>query len=216
MFFSNRGSSPSKSPAFFVDLVCVLGLLVAGLVVFGQVVSFDAINVDDPIYLDPPFKGGGLVASIKGAFTDLTSNLWHPLTRLSFSFEWWLFGEGRPGVHHATNLILHLSSGVLVRACFRELRYSRMVSFFVAALFLVHPVQSEAVAWISSRKGVLGTAFLLGSAFCFLRNMRRRTTILAAGVHLLLLASLLSTPVGVVAPGLFFFALFHGESRSRW
>lgn len=179
-------------------------LTVLGLLVFGQVVLFDSVNVDDPLYLDSPLKGAGFRASLRGALTDLSSNLWHPLTRLSFFLEWRLFGAGSMAVHHATNLVLHLVAGFLVQACLRELGQSRTTAFLVAALFLIHPVQSEAVAWISSRKGVLGSAFLLGATLLFLRNVRRPSRRQTIGIHLLLMGSLLSTPVGVVAPAVFF------------
>ena len=137
-------------------------LAVACLVIYGQTIGFDFINLDDHsyVYLNPVVLGGINSESIKWAFSAFHSSNWHPLTWLSHALDAQLFGLNA-GAHHAVNVILHLLNSCLVFTVFRAYTGSLWKSAVVAMLFAVHPAHVESVAWISERKDVLSTLFWL-------------------------------------------------------
>jgi hypothetical protein len=142
-------------------------LMVLGMVAFWPSVSFDFVNWDDPVYVqNNPLIRDWSVENLKAVSTEVIAKNYAPLTTLSFMVDYSLW-ELNPCGYHATNVILHLVNGVLVYVLITQLSGSRFVGFFTAALFLVHPVQIESVAWISSRKGLLCSLFMLWA--CILR-----------------------------------------------
>src|SRR5436309_1054916 len=98
----------------------------------------------------------------------------HPLTWLSHRADVSLFGLD-PAGHHATSLVLHVLDTLLLFVVFRDLTGDRLRSFWVAALFAVHPAHVESVAWVAERKDVLSTAFWLGTMWAYGRWVRQRT-----------------------------------------
>ncbi len=138
------------------------GLALACLLIYGQTIGFDFINLDDHayVYLNPVITSGINGESIKWAFTAVHSSNWHPLTWLSHALDVQMFGLNA-GAHHAVNVILHLANSCLAFVVFRSLTGSTWKSAIVAFLFAVHPAHVESVAWISERKDVLSTLFWL-------------------------------------------------------
>ncbi len=124
--------------------------------------SFNFINCDDPGYVTNNFHvlTGLSLKNLVWAVTSLDAGLsyWHPVTWLSHQLDCQLFGLS-PGAHHATSALIHSLAGVLLFLfLFRTTR--RMgCSAMVAALFCVHPLHVESVAWISERKDVLSGLF---------------------------------------------------------
>ena len=138
------------------------GLAVACLMIYGQTIGFDFINLDDHsyVYLNPAVLSGLNSESIAWAFQAFHSSNWHPLTWLSHAADVQLFGLNA-GAHHAVNVIFHLANSCLVFVVFRAYTGAVWKSALVAMLFAVHPAHVESVAWISERKDVLSTLFWL-------------------------------------------------------
>ena len=106
--------------------------------------------------------------SVVWAFTNLEAGFWHPLTWLSIMLDCQLFGF-RAGGHHLTSLLLHAANTVLLFVVFRRMTATTWRSAFVAALFALHPLHVEPVAWAASRKDVLSTFFGLLTLWAYVR-----------------------------------------------
>ena len=152
---SGQGSS-----AFRLLLCLVLG--VATLVTFWPVLHSGFINHDDGEYVvDNPHVATGLTArNVVWAFTTGHSCNWHPLTWLSHMLDVQVFGLS-PAGHHAVNLLLHIANAVVLLFLLLRLTSALWPSFAVAALFALHPLHVESVAWVAERKDVLSTLFFL-------------------------------------------------------
>ena len=120
------------------------------------------VNYDDPDYVtsNPHVQGGLTWQNIVWAFTSGHASNWHPLTWLSHMLDWQLFGD-KPAGHHLTSVLFHVANAVLVFLVLRQITGACWRSAFIAALFALHPLHVESVAWISERKDVLSTFFLL-------------------------------------------------------
>lgn len=139
-------------------VITVLSILI--LLIYAQTVGFNFINFDDNLYVyENPFVTSGLNSTnIKWAFTQFHSANWHPLTWISHQLDVTIFGP-KAGGHHATNVIIHLINSILAFAVFQKYTNCFYKSAIIAALFAVHPMHVESVAWISERKDVLSTMF---------------------------------------------------------
>lgn len=135
-------------------------LTVAALAVFGQVYQFDFINIDDDIYVTNNLnvQSGIHPEGVRWAFTTTDAEFWHPLTWLSLMLDHQLYGL-HPGGYHITNLILHILSTLLLFRLLNHMTGEIWKSAFVAALFAIHPLHVESVAWIAERKDVLSAFF---------------------------------------------------------
>ena len=147
-------------------MIVYIILIVATLAVFWQVNQFDFINLDDPVYVieNKNIQSGITSNGVKWAFSTTYAQFWHPLTWLSLMFDYQLHGLNAGG-YHLTNLILHLLSTLLLFWLFNRMTGAIWRSAFVAALFALHPLHVESVAWISERKDVL-SAFFWMLALC--------------------------------------------------
>lgn len=136
------------------------GLSFLAVLVYWDVWSFEFVNWDDGqyVYENSRVKSGLTLDNVKWAWTTTFAANWHPLTWLSLMLDTTLFGHG-PGGFHTTNLILHCLNAMLVFELFRRLTGESAPSACVAALFAIHPIHVESVAWISERKDVLNTLF---------------------------------------------------------
>ena len=143
-----------------VDVLICLGLLCSTLVVYGQVAGHGFINYDDPVYITENYRvrTGLTLDNIKWAFTATHASNWHPLTWLSHMLDVELFGMNAGG-HHLVSLMLHGASTLLLFTVFRNATGDRWQSALVAALFALHPLHVESVAWAAERKDVLSTFF---------------------------------------------------------
>lgn len=191
--------APSRSARALALWPLLLPLL-ATLAVYLQVGGFDFVNFDDDTYVyeNPMVTGGLSPAAARWAFTTGHAQVWIPATWLSFQLDASLFGPGPAGFHR-TNLLLHLAAAALAGLLARRLTGSAWAGAFVAALFGVHPVNVEAVAWVTARKDTLMAVFLLGAALAWLSLPGRHR--LVAGCALAMLA-MLAKPAAVMAPGL--------------
>ncbi|MEO2019352.1 MAG: hypothetical protein ABGZ53_33880 [Fuerstiella sp.] len=138
-------------------------LVITGLVAFWPSVWFDFVNWDDPAYvLNNDLIRSWSPSGLWGVATETVTRNYAPLTILSLLVDHTLWGMNPCG-YHATNVLLHVINGLLVFVLVRQLTGKQFVAWVTAALFLVHPVQIETVAWISSRKGLLSASFMLSA-----------------------------------------------------
>ncbi|MBI4556433.1 MAG: tetratricopeptide repeat protein [Candidatus Hydrogenedentes bacterium] len=182
-----------------------IGVLVATatVAVYLQVLGHTFVNYDDPVYiLDNPYVAQGLsLSSLKWAFTTSYAANWHPLTWLSLFVDASIFGI-RPAPFLFTNLLLHVANTCLLLGILRRATGTTWRSALVAALFALHPLHVESVAWASERKDVLCTFFGFLCILAYVRYVqlhRRPWYGLAVGTMAL---SLMAKPMLVTLPGI--------------
>ena len=160
-----------------VPLSAIL-LVILTSVLYWPVTAAPYFTYDDPVYiLDNDAIHGGLTwASVDWAFTTYYHGMWHPLTWLSFMIEIEFFGC-RPEVMHTTNLVLHLVNLLLVLLIGVRLFGATVRAVIPAALFAIHPLGVESVAWVSERKGLLCASFFLTSILLYLQYVQGRKRI---------------------------------------
>jgi Flp pilus assembly protein TadD len=154
--------------------VVALGLAALVFAVYAQTARFGFVNLDDPQYVtENPWVLRGLTADgVAWALGAFHAGNWHPLTWLSHMADVQLFGPD-PGWHHLVNAILHIANTLLLFAWLRQMSGATWRSAIVAALFAVHPLHVESVAWVSERKDVLSTLFWLLASMAWVRYARR-------------------------------------------
>ena len=139
----------------------LLGLAIVGFAIaaYAPLRANGFVRIDDPAYLvDNPHLAHGLsLETVAWALRPGYASNWHPLTWISHAFDVSLWGLD-PWPHHATSLLLHLASAVLLYALLLRTTKREGASFFVALVFALHPLHVESVAWASERKDVLSTA----------------------------------------------------------
>ena len=179
----------------------VAGLLVAILCAFAAVVRCDFIDLDDRSHIleNPLVRGGLSWTGVQAAFTTPHASLWVPLTWLSFMTDVSLFGLN-PGAMHAENLALHAAAAVLLFLALRRMTGGLWESAMVAALFGLHPINVESVAWVAERKNVLCAVFWMLTLLAYARytehpGVRRFLPVLAAFA-----LTLLAKPLAVTLP----------------
>ena len=153
-------------------LICVL-LGAATLATFWPALHNDFISYDDPYYVTKNVNvNAGLTwHGVRWAFTAMHASNWHPLAWLSHALDCELFGLDPRG-HHLTNLLLHTANTLLLFLLLRRMTGALWRGAFVAALFAVHPMHVESVAWVSERKDVLSAFFGLLAITSYVRYVR--------------------------------------------
>ena len=139
-----------------------------------QTLSHDFVNYDDNFYVteNPHVQPGLKWHGVTWAFTTFKGGNWHPLTWLSHMLDETIWGN-HAGGHHFTSVVLHAANTLLVFAIFIRMTGDRWRSLLVAALFAVHPLHVESVAWIAERKDVLSALFGLVALLSYLGYVRR-------------------------------------------
>jgi len=141
-------------------LIVYAVLALATLAVFWQVREFDFVSMDDDMYVtqNSHVQSGMTSEGVRWAFSTKYSGLWYPLTWLSYMLDHHLHGMNA-GAYHWTNVFLHILSTLMLFWLFHRMTGAVWKSGFVAALFALHPLHVESVAWISERKDVLSAFF---------------------------------------------------------
>jgi len=197
---------PAKPPGLFSSpekrnvILCLL-LVVATLALYNPVNRHPFVNYDDDRYIteNPHVHNGLTWRTITWAFTATEQGNWHPLTWLSHALDYQLFHQN-PAGHHFTSLLIHAANAVLL---FLFLMYATRrlgPSLFVAALFALHPINVESVAWVAERKNVLCTFFFFATliAYCwYARQPDWRRYLVFAGLFVL---GLMSKPMVITLP----------------
>ena len=161
-------------PTKYRSILICLALTLATLVVFYQMHSFGFITFDDPdyIYNNLNIQTGVTLKAVKWALTAGYAHNWHPLTWISHMLDWQLFGN-EAGGHHLTNLVFHIANTLLLFIVLKQMTSAFWQSAFVAALFALHPLHVESVAWVSERKDVLSTFFWILTMWAYLRYVKK-------------------------------------------
>ena len=152
--------------------VCVFLAAVVWLV-FGQTLRHDFVNLDDGayVYKNPQVSRGLTIEGITWAFTRSHASNWHPLTWISHMLDCQFYGLN-PGGHHLTNILLHAANAILLFLVLRQLTASLWRSAFVAAVFAIHPLRVESVAWVAERKDLLSGFFFILTIWAYIRYVR--------------------------------------------
>jgi tetratricopeptide (TPR) repeat protein len=196
-----RVAWPSSVPINGRDLL-LCGLLVAAtLAVYVQVRGFDFVMIDDALYIgdNEHVRDGISLANLRWALTTLRDGNWFPLTWISLMCDASVYGLWAGG-YHITNLALHAVNVLLVFAVFSKMTRNVPQSALVAALFAVHPLHVQSVAWVAERKDVLSMLFGLGSLYAYVsyaQSGRARGLVLSV---FLFLCSLCSKQTFVTLP----------------
>ncbi|MFZ0917176.1 MAG: tetratricopeptide repeat protein [Candidatus Udaeobacter sp.] len=171
------------------------------LAVFGQTIRYNFVNFDDDryVYNAPAIQAGLTLKGIVTAFTSQHARNWHPLTTLSHMLDCQLYGLNAGG-HHATNVLLHTIAALLLFRVLREMTGALWKSAIVAALFAVHPLHVESVAWVSERKDVLSAVFFFLMLDAYVRYARAPSIRRYVVVTALFAAGLMSKAMLVTAP----------------
>jgi Flp pilus assembly protein TadD len=178
-----------------------VGLVLLAVLVYAPVRGHAFVSWDDQTYVcsNPHVAGGPTAANIRWAFTTGYAGNWHPLTWISHMLDVSLFGMDA-GAHHVTNLVLHVANTLLLFGVLRRATGALGRSAFVAALFAVHPLHVESVAWVAERKDVLSTLFLLLTLEAYVAWVRAPSPKRYALVLLAFAAGLMSKPMIVTLP----------------
>lgn len=186
-------------PRSTLAIATLLGL--GAFALHAQTGTFQFILLDDARYLieNPHVRTGLSSANAAWAFTALAVSNWHPLTWLSHQLDVQLFGM-RAGPHHLVNAAFHAANTVLLFLVFSRLTGEKGRSALVAALFAVHPLHVESVAWVAERKDVLSTFFGFLALLAYARYAERPGARRYALVALCFVLSLLAKPMWVTLP----------------
>jgi protein O-mannosyl-transferase len=155
------GSSIFQVPQRLRLIFCLL-LVLATLALYNSVTHAPFLNYDDAVYVtnNPQVRAGLSLKTVDWAFRTSEVGNWHPLTWLSHAFDCQIFGLN-PGGPHTINVLLHATNAVLLFLILEGATGAAWRSLVVAALFALHPINVESVAWISERKNVLSMLFFL-------------------------------------------------------
>jgi tetratricopeptide (TPR) repeat protein len=182
-------------------LVLALALALLTVVAYQGCLRNGFVNFDDPDYVteNPAVRAGLTCAGLRWAATAVVSANWHPLTLASHMLDCELYGLDPRG-HHLTSLLLHLGSVLLLFEFLRRSTARPLLSAAVAALFAVHPLHVESVAWVAERKDVLCGFLWMCTLAAYLHYGRRPALgryLLVAGTYAL---SLAAKPMAVTLP----------------
>jgi tetratricopeptide (TPR) repeat protein len=184
-------------PEFIVSIFMVLAILV----IYSQTINFDFVLLDDDVYVtnNPHFNRGLRSEGIKAAFTQGHGGFWIPLTWVSYMIDSQLYGM-KPGGYHMTNILFHILNTLLVFTVFRKMTGDLWRSGFIAAMFAVHPIHVESVAWVAERKDLLFAFFWLLTMWSYLHYVRQPGIKRYLPVFLFFSAGLMAKPMIVTLP----------------
>ena len=193
----------------------VIFLIIASLVAFGRIAGNGFINYDEELYItkNDHVKSGINTESIKWAFSAVVCSNWHPLTLLSHALDWSMFKDNA-GCHHLVSLLMHIGAVLLLFFFLNRTTKNIWPSAFAAALFALHPLRVESVAWAAERKDVLSMFFGLATIYayaCYADSSRLSKYFLCLVLFAL---SLMSKPMLVSLP--FVLLLLDYWPLGRW
>ena len=180
--------------------ICIF-LAVSTFAVYSQVQDHEFINYDDDKYVtnNEYVKAGFTRDSVGWALTTSYNSNWHPMTWLSHMLDAQLFGPNSKG-HNLTNLLFHIANVLLLFLVLLRMTGALWQSGFVAALFALHPLNVESVAWVAERKNVLSTFFWLLTMWAYIRYAQKTNLKRYSLVILFVAMGLMSKPMLVTLP----------------
>jgi protein O-mannosyl-transferase len=164
--------SRTSNERLITAIVCML-LAAIVWIVFGQTLRHEFVNLDDfeYVYENPRIMNGLTLEGIGWAFTHVHAANWHPLTTISHMLDCHLYGL-QPWGHHLTSVLLHAAAAIFLFLALRQLTGAHWPSAFVAAVFAIHPLRVESVAWVAERKDVLSGVFFMLTLWAYARYAR--------------------------------------------
>jgi len=149
-------------------------LIILPSIAYLQVHLNQFIHLDDDEYIteNPNVYTGLTISNIKWALTTSHSSNWHPLTWLSHMLDCQLF-DLKPAGHHIVNLLIHILNTILLFAFLKMMTGATWQSAFAAALFAIHPLNVESVAWAAERKNTLSTLFWMLTMIGYIRYIKK-------------------------------------------
>ncbi len=179
----------------------VVSLLLLTAAAYWQAISLDFVNYDDPAYVtENDIVQNGLTADgVRWSFTTVYIGNWHPLTWLSHMLDIQIFGLN-PAGHHFGNLLFHIANTLLLFLLLLRMTKAPWQSAFAAALFALHPLHVESFAWISERKDVLSTFFLILTIGAYVLYVEKPRLPRYGCVVILFLLGLMAKPMLVTLP----------------
>ena len=183
------------------DLLILLGLAVMTFGIYAQVIGHQFITLDDDAYIkeNGMVNRGVTLAGVAWAFTTFDQGNWHPLTWIAHMIDSQLFGMNAGG-HLLINALIHVANTLLVFWFLLRTTHARWPSALVAALFALHPLHVESVAWAAERKDTLSTFFGLLSLIAYVRYARAPSNGRYAWTAITLALGLLAKPMLVTWP----------------
>ena len=196
----DAGAAPARGG--WAALIVAVSLAVVTLAVWSPITRADFINLDDNVYVtENQHVARGLTAEgIRWAFTNGYAGLWHPLAWLSHMLDVQLFGLD-PAGHHATSLVLHMANVALLFLLLRRITGTTWPPVVAAALFALHPLRVESVAWVAERKDVLSVFFGFLALHAYVSYAAARSLGRYALVLLTFACAVMAKPMLVTLPG---------------
>jgi Tfp pilus assembly protein PilF len=194
-------TSGPRDTRWRVPVIC-LALAAITFAVFGQTVTHEFIDFDDDAYVynNPVVEQGLTPHGVAWAFTRVHSSNWHPLTWLSHMLDVQLYGL-KPGGHHLTNALIHTATVIALFLVLRQMTGAIWRCAFVAAVFAIHPLRVESVAWVAERKDVLSGLFFMLTLGAYVRYARGPWSAARYGLVVVLFAmGLMCKPMLVTLP----------------
>jgi tetratricopeptide (TPR) repeat protein len=178
-----------------------LALTLLVWVVFGQTLGHPFVQYDDPgyVYENPEITAGLTGHGLATAFTAPHARNWHPLTTISHMLDCQLFGLN-PAGHHFSSVLFHTLAALLLFAVLRAMTGALWRSALVAAVFAIHPLRAESVAWVAERKDVLSAVFFLLTLGAYLHYARQPSIRRYLLVALFFALGLMAKPMLVTLP----------------
>ena len=195
-----KGRIPGLNDRWIALGICVL-LAAIVWIVFGQTLRHQFVNYDDNEYVtkNAQVARGLTMEGIAWAFTHVHSANWHPLTWISHMLDCQIYGLNAGG-HHLTNVLFHAATAILLFLVLRQLTGSLVRSAFVAAIFAIHPLHVESVAWVAERKDVLSGFFFVITLGAYVRYVRAPSSSRYLHVVVLFALGLMCKPMLVTIP----------------
>jgi tetratricopeptide (TPR) repeat protein len=201
-------------------------LVLLTLIAYGPIWVNDFIDLDDPVYVtgNPEVKQGFTAESWHWAWTTFHAGFWHPLTWLSLQLDAQLFSEREPereplpsaAAFHADNLVWHIATTLLLFALWHRLTSRLWSSFVVAALFALHPMHVESVAWAAERKDVLSAFFGVLTIWFYVRYVEAPGVVRYLAVLGAFVLGLLAKPMLVTLPCVLLLLDYWPLRRWQW
>jgi tetratricopeptide (TPR) repeat protein len=190
-------TTPSRVRTLFVSAA----LVVVVWLVFGQTLRHDFVNFDDNTYVygNSLTRSGFSWHGVARAFVDTRTDNWHPVTLISHMLDCQLF-DLKPGAHHFTNVLLHSIAALLLFLFLRNATSRFWSSAFIVALFAIHPLRVESVAWVAERKDVLSGVFFFLTLIAYSRYVSAPSLHRYLTMSILFALGLMSKPMLVTTP----------------
>ena len=199
---TTMNDTPQTSQERWQNGIIIAALIVLVLAVYIPVRGYHFLNYDDPGYI---FDNGHVTYGLTcenfvWAFTSTYQTNWQPLVWLSYMLDVSLFGAGNAGAHHLVNVALHMASTILLFLVLARMTRRAWPSVAVAALFAVHPLHVESVAWIAERKDVLSALFWMLTMGAYVHYAERPGVARYLPVFACLALGLMAKPMLVTLP----------------